>query len=512
MQQLHDMNTIEPVQFPSLEDKRDSLTYLMYLKKKRCGKIKGRGCADGRKQRNKNSKQEVSSPTVAIESVFLTSIVDAEEQREVAVVDIPGAYMHADVDEHIIVRFDRNMAEMLELIEPKIYKPYIQVDSTGKKVLYAKLKKALYGCLKSGLLFWRNLAELLQKTGFVLNPYDPCVANKTINGKQCTVIWHVDDLKISHSDPTVVADIIAILEKKYGKMSVSRGTTHEYLGMTLDFSKKGKVIIDMRNYVKRVLEASGNASLGYSGTPATSDLFKVDDKSTPLNEEEAQRFHTMTAKLLFLSKRSRPDILTSVAFLTTRVTKPTEEDNKKLDRTLRYLHLTSNMVLTLESEGKGIFYWRADGAFAVHDDMRSHTGACGTMGKGSFYSSSTRQKLNTKSSTEAELVAADDVLPQLLWTRNFMIGQGYGVENNILYQDNLSTMLLERNGKASSGKRTRAINIRYFYITDKIKSGILEVEHESTDDMVADFLSKPLQGSSFKKFRDNLLNVQPTPQ
>ena len=126
------------------------------------------------------------------------------------------------------------------------------------------------------------------------------------------------------------------------------------------------------------------------------------------------------------------------------------------------------------------------------------------MGKGSFYSSSTRQKLNTKSSTETELVAADGVLPQLLWTRNFMIAQGYNVGHNILYQDNLSTMLLERNGKASSGKRTRAIDIRYFYITDKVKAGILEVEHESTDDMVADFLSKPLQGSSFKKFSDIL--------
>ena len=181
MQQLHDMKTIEPVQFPTQEDKRNSLTYLMYLKKKRCGKIKGRGCADGRKQRSTSSKHEASSPTVAIESVFLTSIVDAEEHRDVAVVDIPGAYMHADVDEHIIVRFDRNMAEMLELIDPKIYKPYVQVDSTGKKVLYAKLKKALYGCLKSGLLFWKNIADLLQKSGFTLNPYDPCVANKTIN-------------------------------------------------------------------------------------------------------------------------------------------------------------------------------------------------------------------------------------------------------------------------------------------------------------------------------------------
>ena len=127
MQQLHNMKTIKPVKFPSQEDKRNLLTYFMYLKKKRCGRIKGRSCANGRKQRSTSSKQEVSLPTVAIESVFLTSTVDDEEHRYVAVVDISGAYMHAGVDEHIIVRFDRNMAEMLELIEPKIYKPYVLI-------------------------------------------------------------------------------------------------------------------------------------------------------------------------------------------------------------------------------------------------------------------------------------------------------------------------------------------------------------------------------------------------
>ena len=137
MKQLHDMKTIEPVRFPTQKDKRNSFTYLMYLKKKRCGKIKGRDCADGRK----SVAREVSSPTVAIESLFLTSIVDAEEQRDVAVVDILGAYMHADVDEHINVRFDRNMAEILELIDFKIHKPYVQVDSTGKKYYTPNLRK-----------------------------------------------------------------------------------------------------------------------------------------------------------------------------------------------------------------------------------------------------------------------------------------------------------------------------------------------------------------------------------
>ena len=93
-----------------------------------------------------------------------------------------------------------------------------------------------------------------------------------------------------------------------------------------------------------------------------------------------------------------------------------------------------------------------------------------SLGKGSIYSSSTRQKLNTKSSTEAELVGVSDAMSQILWTRYFMEAQGYAIDENIVGQDNMSTMLLENNGRASSGRRTRHINIRYFFVTDRIKS------------------------------------------
>ena len=103
-------------------------------------------------------------------------------------VNISDVYMHAGVDEYIIVRFNQTMTEMLDIIDLKIYKPYGQVNSAGKKVLYAKLKKALYGCLKSGLLFWRNLANHLQSYGFILNPYNSCVANKIINQQDNSII------------------------------------------------------------------------------------------------------------------------------------------------------------------------------------------------------------------------------------------------------------------------------------------------------------------------------------
>lgn len=110
--------------------------------------------------------------------------------------------------------------------------------------------------------------------------------------------------------------------------------------------------------------------------------------------------------------------------------------------------------------------------------------------------------------TETELVGADDVLTMLIWSINFMRAQGYDVKMAKLYQDNMSTMLLEKNGRASSSKQTRHLNIRFFFITDQIKTGILGVEHCPTEDMVADFYTKLLQGSAFKRFRDMILNIQ----
>ena len=122
---------------------------------------------------------------------------------------------------------------------------------------------------------------------------------------------------------------------------------------------------------------------------------------------------------------------------------------------------------------------------------------------------STKQKLNTRSSTECEVVGADDFMPAICWTQYFMKAQGYGVNDNILFQDNKSSILLETNGKASSGKRTKHINIRYFFITDRVKQGEVSVVWCPTGDMIGDFATKPLQGALFKKFRDQIMGVVP---
>jgi hypothetical protein len=293
----------------------------MFLTQKRCGCIKAQGCANGRKQQETTSKEDTSAPTIAIESVMLSATIDTMEEQDVATLDIPGAFMQADIDNVVHVKFEGKIAEMLVRMDPKLYRKYVK-NKHGKSVLYVELLKALYGTLKAVLLFWRLLSSKLVLLGFKINPYDWCVINKTINGKQCTILWHVDDLKISHINPDVNTTIIDLINTVFGKeapITVTRGPIHDYLGMMLDYSKKGKVKIKMIDYVKKMLADLPDEMNGEAPTPAGNHLFMVDNNQTKVDEQKAQFFHTYVAKALFLCKRARPDIQTVVAFLCTRV-------------------------------------------------------------------------------------------------------------------------------------------------------------------------------------------------
>ena len=143
--------------------------------------------------------------------------------------------------------------------------------------------------------------------------------------------------------------------------------------------------------------------------------------------------------------------------------------------------------------------------------MKSHTGGILSLGKGAAYSTSSKQKLVARSSTEAELIGMHDVLPQVIWVRNFLTEQGFDMEPAKIYQDNQSAILLEKNGRASAGKRSKHIDLRYFFAKDRIESGDIEVDFTPTTEMLADFFTKPLQGELFRKFRNLILNLDPNP-
>jgi hypothetical protein len=220
-------------------------------------------------------------------------------------------------------------------------------------------------------------------------------------------------------------------------------------------------------------------------------------------------FHNLVAKTLYATKRARPDTCTATAFLTTRVRAPDKDDWTKLVHLMKYIRGTRTMPLILSANGSCILKWWVDAAFAVHPNMRGHSGGGLSLGRGFPIMSSTKQKVNTRSSTEAEVVGADDFISVICWTRYFMKAQGYDVQENVLFQDNKSSILLEKNGKASSSKRTKHINIRYFFITDRFNKKEVSVVWCPTEDMIGDYATEPCQGALFKKFRDQIMGVVP---
>ena len=164
---------------------------------------------------------------------------------------------------------------------------------------------------------------------------------------------------------------------------------------------------------------------------------------------------------------------------------------------MKYLN---DMKLTLSAEDLWSIKWYVHASFAVHPDFRSQTRGTMTFRKVAVQSLSKKQKLNTRSS-KAELVGADDVATQILWMKHFMEVQGYMIEDNILHQDNKSTILLQENGRKSTRKWSRALNVRYFFLTDQVEKGNLRITYCPTDDMTADYMMKPLQGETFRKFQ-----------
>jgi hypothetical protein len=285
--------------------------------------------------------------------------------------------MQSDMKGKVMMKLEGVMAEVIIKIDPKKYTKYVAKEN-GKDLIYVILTEALYGTLQAALLFWQNLSGKLKKWGFKINPYDLCVANKTIDGKQCTVVWHVDDLKILHVDPKAVTTILNLLDAQYGQeivggkpapLTITRGKIHDYLGMTLDYSEPGVDKINMVDYLKKILDEMPENMDGTATSPAADQLFKITEGIEPVNKATSKLIHATVAKLLFPCKRGQPGIQMAIAFLCTQIQQPTRYDYNKLARVIKYLRKTSDLVLRLSAENLNVVEWWVDASYGVHCDM-----------------------------------------------------------------------------------------------------------------------------------------------
>jgi hypothetical protein len=320
------------------------------------------------------------------------------------------------------------------------------------------------------------------------------VFNKTVNGVQITVLIYVDDLLLTCKDPRIIYSTIDSLQSKFDSVfKVTEGNIHSYLGMKFDFTTRYACDVTMPAYTTEVLLEAGIT--GTVVTPAANHLFTVNANAVKLDSAEKNLFHSNVAKLLYLSKRTRADILLPISFLATRVQAPDVDDLAKLNRVYKYLNATSDLGIRLEigdpdnddspplidAENSLSINAYIDASHGVHSDFRGHTG------------------------TETETIAYSDTASRPIWSRDFLVAQGYKVPPAKIYQDNMSTIALATRGIASSD-RTRHVAIRCAWLKDRHDTGEIETIYMPTEDMIADILTKPLQGEQFKRLRSLLLN------
>ena len=190
--------------------------------------------------------------------------------------------------------------------------------------------------------------------------------------------------------------------------------------MNIHIRKDKKIEIEMKKHIEGAISWFGENITDRPVNPANTNLFNVEPSTIDLEDDISDTFHSIVAKLLFVCKRARPNIEPAIAYLCTRVSKSSTDDWKKLRRVLAFLKWTIDDVRIIGAQTLQDFYTWVDAAYGVHDDMKSHTGGAMSLGTGEIHTRSAKQKLNTKSSTEAEVVVTSDYVPYNTWLRNFL--------------------------------------------------------------------------------------------
>jgi hypothetical protein len=456
-------------------------------------KMKARLVSHGNYQ-DKGDFSDRSSPTVAIHSVMMALAAYAGhlDEYEVCKVDVKGAFIQTPMEgDPIYLKIGKNLASRVVKLYPE-YSEFLD----GKGNLFVEMLKAMYGCVQASLLWHRLLVKVLKGIGFQQGKVDPCVMRLIHDSMVNIIMIYVDDLLLFASK-MIVDKVLRVLKQEFQWLTVERGVIMmSYLGMQLVFGNS-KIVVDMVFYLENVL--AGIRDFTRQSLPGTRNVFMVDKTSDLLDKGEASYFHTVTAKLLYLAKRARPDILTVISFLCTRVTAPTVEDKQKLHHLLGYLLGTRDRVLTINKARDDQLVMYMDAAYALHEKGELHSGVVIALGGVVVFVSLKKQKCVAKSPTDAELIALSDNIDLIRLFKEFLefIRNGE-VSKPIIFEDCKACIDLALN--AGGQMRTKQMRSHVYRSKEFFDAKEAELRYVSTDKMWADGVSKTLVVP--KKFND----------
>ena len=533
IRQVLDTEALLPTHTPSVSwrERKEALQCKLFLEEKRGGRIKGRIVGGtGASSQDKSKYQDLSSPTVRFETVALLLKSAATTGMQVAVADIPGAYLHAkfqdmttegaaDNKRYIVAK--GMLAKMMGAVDAECAR--CMDKDTGD--LYLQLNKALYGLIEAAKLWYSEISNMLLGQGFKQSLADPCLFMH--EERQLLVGLYVDDMITLYKSKSDLQWFLSLLEAKYGPPRVQSGDTVDYLNVEITRLQRnagqfpaGSFVASQEKYLRKLKEMHPDWFWRDATALAPHDETLFSETNAEPADNPAD-FTSLVMAFLYVCTRARPDIFLGISYLCTRTKSPTKGDEEKLRRLCSYVNNTIQLVLVFSpSEQMQVMAW-IDASYAVHEDAKSHSGTVITAGleRGSpTFIRSRKQKLVSRSSTEAELIALHDGSPQVTWTRQLLEELGHTQGPATIFQDNKSTIFMAEKG-AGNFNRTRHIAVRYFSIKELVDDKVVNIQYLPTGQMIADPMTKPVTGSRFIEWRNSILfqnpianlNQQPSP-
>lgn len=447
---------------------------------------------------------ETTSPTVSIETVLASANVAAYENRTGFTMDIPGAYLNTDLNHPHMVRFRGLLAEEFIRLYPQ-YTKHLQSDGS---ILFLVLK-AFYGLPESGACWYDDISGTLTKDlGYVCHPADRGLLIKDLKAENIMLSLWVDDILGWSTNHSLIRELEATMNEKYGGCQLKIDNVLCYIGMTFTQPSNGVVHVNQHSYIEKIIL---DTSIGdqTADTPYHPHLMlKPNDPKIDKTPADKTEFASRLMAAMFAGKRSRPDTLTVLSILATRIQTANATDMICLRHVYKYLNNTKHLGLTFRPTTMELTYW-VDAAYGLHHDTRGHGGIMVTFGYANapVFAKSSKLKLHTRSSTETELVTLDEGFMHLLWFRQIIEFMGYKQHSAIMYQDNKSTIIVCESGHSKNGK-LKHMAIRYYFIHGQLERNIAALRYCKSSDMVADLLTKPLAAPQFKALRARMLSTQ----
>lgn len=515
LQQMIDKQVFEPVHHDSLSaaEKDATVRSFMFMKDKisvETGEIqvKGRLVASGNTQDREIYESlfdSLSSPTASHNALLMVLAVSAERGDIIGVGDVPGAYLNAKMPDNnkVFMRLDKDVTSILCSMDSSIER-FKKRDGS----LTVRLKKALYGCIESAWLWYKEISNYIVSMGFSICESDPCVF--LCKSKGTSIVLYVDDLLVCGKTQALVDEVFDGLSTKYGTLTRQFGPVFKFLGMEISFSEKVVSVSMTKFFEKMFLDYTPGRVYN---TPCDEKIFLVDEDSLLLDKIDQDKYHSDVATYLYACKRVGMQCTACISFLASRVGKATQEDLKKLERLKGYLYgmeKTVKVGLKRTDKGQVLLEVYIDASHACHLRRESQAGCFATLGIGAIYAASSKQKIISKSSFEAEFVSFSDYLSVTIWLQRMLKDLGAGDIITKVYQDNKGTVAVLKSGNLK-GKFTRHIDTRYFWCGQRISMHDIGVVWVPTKAMVADVLTKGLRSDQFQANCDIVCGLVPAP-